>query len=420
MDEREGATARRCEEAQPPSRRLDLLVIGVDSAAVATSAHRVGHTVYAVDYFGDLDLATACRASLSVIEQAAHASCGRVATDFDPSRLVALMDALATRHHLDAALLTSGLEDQPEALAAIDARVPILGNRPAQIAAVRDAARFFDELARRGVPHPRTAVVTTEAAALAAAREIGYPVVLKPEKRFGGTSLRRVARTTQLRAAYREVHAIGGRMLVQPYLRGTPASVSTISTAGRAMALTVNEQLLGLPRLAPPTPFTYCGNVVPLSAPDGVVARCRRAAETVVTAFELVGSNGVDFVITEEGAPLVVEVNPRFQGSLACVEAVLGINLVAAHLAAVTRGALPTAVRTTGSCARLILYAPRRVQVGALARVPGVRDVPHPGAVIEAGEPVCSVVARGASRAAALRRASRTAAAVRATLRPAG
>jgi predicted ATP-grasp superfamily ATP-dependent carboligase len=420
MGELEGATARRCEEAQPPSERLNLLVIGVDSAAVATSAHRAGHTVYAVDYFGDLDLATACRASLSVIEQATHVSCGRVATDFDPSRLVTLMDVLATRYHLDATLLASGLEDYPEALAAIDARVPILGNRPAHIAAVRDAHRFFDELARRGVPHPRTEVVTTEAAALAAAREIGYPVVLKPEKRFGGTSLRRVTRNTQLRPAYREIHATGGRVLVQSYLRGTPASVSTVSTAGRATALTVNEQLLGLQHLGQPAPFTYCGNVVPLSAPSGVVARCRRAAEAVVTTFELVGSNGVDFVITEEGVPLVVEVNPRFQGSLACVEAVLGINLVAVHLAAVTRGALPVAVRPTGSCARLILYASRRVQVGALLRVPGVRDVPHPGAVIEAGEPVCSVVAQGACRAAALRRASHTAAVVQATLRPTG
>lgn len=412
MGEREGAAAR-------PG-RLDLLVIGVDAAAVAASTHRAGHTVYAVDYFGDLDLATACQASLSVITQEAHGSGGRVATDFDPFRLVALMDTLAARYPLDASLLTSGLEDHPAALAAIDARVPILGNPPTRIAAVRDAARFFDELARREVPHPRTAVVTTEVEVVAAAREIGYPVVLKPEQRFGGTGLRRIARTPQLRAAYREIHAPGGRVLVQPYLRGTPASVSTVSTAGGATALTVNEQLLGLPRLGAPAPFAYCGNVVPLSASDAVVARCRRVAETVVAAFELVGSNGVDFVITKEGVPHVVEVNPRFQGSLACVEAVLGINLVAAHLAAVTQGTLPVAVPPRGSCARLILYASRRVHAGALLRIPGVHDVPRPGALIEAGEPVCSVVTRGACRAEALRRASRTVAAVQATLRPTG
>ena len=418
--EREGSTASRSKEIQPSSRCLNLLVIGVDSAAVATSAHRAGYIVYAADHFGDLDLAMVCQASLSVVEQTINASCGRVAAEFDPSRLVALMDILATRHRLDVSLLASGLEDYPDALAAIDARVPILGNRPAQIAAVRDASRFFQELARRGIPHPRTAVVTTEAEAVTAAREIGYPVILKSEKRFGGTGLRCVARRARLPVAFKEVHAPGGRVLVQSYIRGTPASVSTVSTTGQAMALTVNEQLLGLPRLGAPAPFAYCGNVVPLAAPDGVVARCRRVAETVITAFELVGSNGVDFVITEEGIPLVVEVNPRFQGSLACVEAVLKINLVATHLAAVTIGALPTDIRPTGSCARLILYAPQRVQVGVLMRIPGVHDVPHQGTIIEAGEPVCSVVARGASRAEALSLASRTAVAIRTTLRPAG
>ncbi len=56
-----------------------------------------------------------------------------------------------------------------------------------------------------------------------------------------------------------------------------------------------------------------------------------KLAEELVLDFKLLGSNGVDFLVTETG-PIVLEINPRFQGSLDTVEKAMNINLFEAHV----------------------------------------------------------------------------------------
>jgi len=53
-------------------------------------------------------------------------------------------------------------------------------------------------------------------------------------------------------------------------------------------------------------------------------------AEELVLEFKLLGSNGVDFLASKKG-PVVLEINPRFQGSLDTVEKAMNINLFEAH-----------------------------------------------------------------------------------------
>ncbi len=155
-------------------------------------------------------------------------------------------------------------------------------------------------------------------------------------------------------------------------------------------------------------PFGYCGNVVPLSATAAITDACKKVVEKVILHFGLVGSNGVDLVISEEGVPYVMEVNPRFQGTLECVERVLETNIVKAHVQACTQGKLPTIVREPLIfCVRLILFAPQRSIIPNLSTVKGVRDIPLPGVIIEKGEPVCSIVVEGTNRDSTLRKAKK-------------
>jgi predicted ATP-grasp superfamily ATP-dependent carboligase len=137
--------------------------------------------------------------------------------------------------------------------------------------------------------------------------------------------------------------------------------------------------------------------------------KCRKIAEKVIHHFGLIGSNGVDFVITNEGEPQVVEINPRFQGTLKCVERILGINLVKAHVDACTNSYLPIIGTISGFSVRLVLYALTRSIIPNLHQFEGIQDVPFEGAVIEEGEPLCSIVIDGASRNNALQRATQSA-----------
>ena len=392
----------------------NLLVMGVDSVSLAASAKRAGYQVFAVDHFGDQDLKRVCRETLSVIRQRPGKSCGYLSSDFSPEILLQLTKALLKRHEIDAVLLSSGLDDSSDILFELNELVPILGNHPSIIERVRDKIVFFHELDRLGISHPETAVVEDFEEAEEKFKDIGYPIVVKPWSGFGGAGVRKAEDFGELKRAFREASLMDKKVLIQKYISGAHASASLISSIKGAIALTLNEQLIGMHELGQREPFGYCGNVVPLLAPRRVVEECKSVVERVVQHFGLVGSNGVDLVISEEGIPHVIEVNPRFQGTLECVERVLGMNIVEAHVKACVQGVLPTiSKKTSVFCARFILFAPQRLVAPKLNIFGGVSDIPLPGVVLEEGEPLCSLIIEGPNKDYLLQKASKTAEAIR-------
>ena len=394
----------------------NLLILGVDLPALAHSARRAGYNVYAVDYFGDLDLRSACVECLAMIRQEPGRTCGRFSSDFDPEKLVDMAERLAKRVDVDGVLLSSGLDDEYDLLRRVESEVaPIIGNKPETFRAVRDWRNFFQELRRLGIPHPETVVVEDVSEAESAARDLGFPVLVKPAKGFAGMGVRRVDDVPEVRPAFREAQAVNGEVVVQQYVEGVHASVSVVASKRGVAVLTVNEQLLGVAEVGQRKPFGYCGNIVPLEGYETALRECTAVAEKLCSRFGLLGSNGIDIVLSD-GKPYVVEVNPRFQATLECVERLLGVNVVEAHVKACTSGELPKVGRPSGFCTRLILYARKRVAVPDLTRFGYVRDVPHPGVLIEAGEPVCSVVAFDEDRSSSLRTALKMAEEVYGTL----
>ncbi|MEM3672834.1 MAG: hypothetical protein QW468_01210 [Candidatus Bathyarchaeia archaeon] len=110
--------------------------------------------------------------------------------------------------------------------------------------------------------------------------------------------------------------------------------------------------------------------------------------------------------------------NPRFQGTLGCIERVFGINLVDAHIKACLYGDVPTLRRSSKFCTRLILYAPKRVIAPELTVFEDLWDIPLPNSIIEEGEPLCSVLTEGKSRDTSLQKAEGKAKLIYCRLRP--
>jgi predicted ATP-grasp superfamily ATP-dependent carboligase len=397
---------------------LSLLVTGIDVVALCASAIRAGYQVYAADYFGDQDLKHLSHKSQSLCSQDRGKSCGRLTTKFNPRALLPIIEDFQRSYKINAALLSSGLDDNQDVLLELNDLIPILGNHPNIIQSARDKTRFFQELKRLGISNPETSIAEDFKEAKEKSKDIGYPVMVKPSRGFGGMGIRKAWNFKELKEAYRVASFFDDEILIQEYISGTPTSVSLISSATTAFSLTVNEQLLGIHEFGQLEPFGYCGNVVPHLAGEPVIQECRRVAERVALHFGLIGSNGVDLVISEEGVPYVVEVNPRFQGTLECVERISGINVVDAHVKACRRGALPTFVNSpTRFCVRLILFASERSIVPDLSAFEGVRNIPYEGVVVEKGEPVCSVIAEGTTRSAAIREGRATIELIRTALK---
>jgi len=118
--------------------------------------------------------------------------------------------------------------------------------------------------------------------------------------------------------------------------------------------------------------------------------------------FALVGLLGVDFVLAD-GRPWVVEVNPRYTASVELFEYASRRPLMRDHVrACVDREVEAEEIRGGEAVGKRVIYAGRRLTFPEIAPpsieddflTPDFADVPHPGAVIEAGEPVLTVLAR--------------------------
>jgi predicted ATP-grasp superfamily ATP-dependent carboligase len=236
--------------------------------------------------------------------------------------------------------------------------IALLGSGSAAIRRASNKAALPRLLARHGVPHPKTRVIDPsrqdwKAELKVAARELGYPLVIKPARGAGceGVSLARDSR--ELREAVAVALQIGGarRLVLQRYVRGAAASVSLIADGRRAVALTTNAQWIEARRGSRRTDsagmasrrFSYRGGTTPFDHPLAA-----RAGDEAVRACEAIpglrGYIGVDLVLTQSEA-VVIEVNPRLTTAYLGVRSVLRENVAAMALAA-CGGTLPEPARS--------------------------------------------------------------------------
>ena len=359
-----------------------VLIAGVSTRGLAESAARAGYEVVAVDGFGDLDLRAYAR-TVTVTRAAGTFSIGAAV-------------AAAREVPRDAACYVASFENHPKAVEALAGRGRLWGNTPAVLSRVRDPEQLARTLAARGFATPAVRFSVREVGG-----DAGRRWLVKPRASGGGARIR----------AWR-----GGRVPPASYLQervvGVPGSVVFVADGSRAVPLGITRALAG-DRAFGTTGFTYCGSIL-LDADEPLTEHATRLAVAVTEEFGLVGVNGVDFVAAH-GAPLVVEVNPRYTAAMELVERAYGISIFDVHARA-CRGSLPSfsIPRHQGEAlGKAIVYARRSVTplgtAGWLAD-PDVRDVPASGEPIGLGHPICTIFAQGREpercRGALARRAS--------------
>ncbi|MHC1636062.1 MAG: ATP-grasp domain-containing protein [Candidatus Methanospirareceae archaeon] len=356
-----------------------ILAIGYSVRHIACSGNRAGYEMYAMDAFGDIDLRRCVKKFLPLEVHDNHIYFAR---GFEEEI-----------KKVDGIFIGAGFELKSEA---IKEREKIIGNPPEKMREVCNKEELATRLDDLGIPHPHT--YTPE---LIKEGKIRYPVVAKPIFGGGGTSNLLCRNEKELKECLR----LSG-FFFQEYIRGINASVSVISTKKEAFAVSVNEQLIGLESLHAPSPFTYCGNISPFITKHH--ERMCEIAEMLIEEMGLVGSNGVDFVVTED-EPFVIEVNPRFQGSLDTVELSTGLNLVDAHVRAFKNSFSFDIDERKIRCfaAKAILFAKEDVVVIEDLDREGIVDIPEKGRIISKGKPVATGIGVGGSREEALSEAIR-------------
>jgi len=361
-----------------------ILVLGVSTRALVESAVRGGHDVVAADFFGDRD-------------QARLAESYALQRDLGLPATAEGLAAAAERIDADAIVYGSNLENHPEVVSDLAGRRRLLGNPAEVLREVRDWALLRRFCREAEIACPVTLLRGEEERA-------GRGRWLRKRRRSGGGH--GVARWHG--GALDEAH------LLQAEVDGRAASVAFVADGRESRIFALTEQLLGRAALGG-SGFAWCGNLLPLELPGADAAVVRAQLEHMVSSltrrFGLVGVNGLDVVIGRDpegvARPYLIEVNPRFSGSMELAERAFGVSIFSLHLEGLA-GRLPrasAAARAPDGCVgKGIVYARRPLVVPDTEEwlVRGVRDVPSPGQSIAAGHPVCTVLARGRDRQACL------------------
>jgi predicted ATP-grasp superfamily ATP-dependent carboligase len=147
------------------------------------------------------------------------------------------------------------------------------------------------------------------------------PWVVKPDDGAGCEDTHVVP---DWRAAAERLALDPARSVAQPWIAGCPASLSLVCRDGRAELLCGNRQHV---RVVACRPTLAAITVNGVTDPHGRLAELARRIAAAVPG--LWGYVGVDLVLTDAGAPVVLEINPRLTTSYCGLRRAAGINAAA-------------------------------------------------------------------------------------------
>jgi predicted ATP-grasp superfamily ATP-dependent carboligase len=208
-------------------------------------------------------------------------------------------------------------------------------------------------------------------------KELGYPLVFKPLDGVSCGGLSIVKDEDAIASAAKKVahESTNKQFIAQKMIMGKTASVSVISTGGKAVATTLNGQFVMLG--SPDEESEYLGGVVPFDYSRKKEAL--RAAEKAVEASEgLKGYVGVDMILTDE-EPVVIEINPRLTTSYVGLRKVTNFNPAETIIDAAIKQKLPKTMQHRGYSFFSKVEVPSRRQIFTKAyRLEDVVSHPFP------------------------------------------
>jgi len=382
------------------------MVIGFNARPIVRLAKQLGFKVIAIDYWGDMDIVPYADVLLTVLrptpyvrrEHPSHRPLSELLYELGEK-------AFYQNDGIDFILLGSGLDDRPDLWSRLNRLAPILGCSPETLETVRDPERLFSMAEKIEVSCPKTERVKEAEECVEVAKKVGFPVVLKPLSGSGGFRLRLARNPSEAKKYFKTVSGRHGEVFVQGHIEGVDASSSVLGNGEDCVVVSVNEQLIGIKRLGANTPFGYCGNIVPLKANEKMVNRIKDVSCALGRKLGLVGSNGFDFVLGKDEALYLMEVNPRFQATLECIQYITGLNLVSEHIRA-CHGELPEEIPKPKGCAvKMIVYAKHLSKIPDLSRLNNVFDITPSSTIVDKGEPICTVQVYENTREKAIREA---------------
>ncbi len=187
--------------------------------------------------------------------------------------------------------------------------VPIIGTSPDMIDMAEDRERFQQMLHRLGLKQPPNRTARTEAEAMAAAEEIGYPLVVRPSYVLGGRAMEIVHEQRDLERYMREAVKVSNDspVLLDRFLNDAiEVDVDALCDGEQVVIGGIMEHI---EQAGVHSGDSAC-SLPPYSLSAEVQDELRRQTVEMARGLEVCGLMNVQFAI-QNGTVYVLEVNPR-------------------------------------------------------------------------------------------------------------
>ncbi len=212
----------------------------------------------------------------------------------------------------------------------VEEGVPILGTSADAIDLAEDRKRFQSLLKELDLKQPRNATAMTPEEAIAAARDIGFPVILRPSYVLGGRGMVVVPDEAQLKSALQSgelFHLSGANpVLIDAFLHhATEVDVDAIADdAGEVYVAGIMEHI---EEAGVHSGDSACA-LPPHSLKPDTIAEIERQTVALARALGVKGLMNVQFAV-QSGDIYVLEVNPRASRTVPFVAKAIGIPVAA-------------------------------------------------------------------------------------------
>lgn len=384
----------------------NLLIMGIDTRPMVNSALKLDYKTFSISYFKTVDFKMPYMEK-HVLDQESVISCGRFEENYSPEKLLELSKDFLFQNYdgdgIDKIVLTTGINAKNFSGEFKNFRKIVRGNKNTE--SVDNKFKFYNKLKNKfDVP------LTFQPSDIGELNEIlqqhnNNQFILKPLQGSGGLGIflldnESLSENNNGNQILENISY--ENYILQEYIDGINLSSSVLSSHDEEKNL-INSRLISEHDLGNDT-FEYCGNILPLDenslqmfngnrtdiAIDELNKEMKNISEDLIHEFNLVGSNGVDYVLDNDGQLKIIEINPRFQGTYELVENVLGINLLEAHIRA-CEGELIEVPNAGPYSVKKIIYARKQVNIGDL-NIPNVFDVPYQGVKIEKDQPLVTII----------------------------
>jgi carbamoyl-phosphate synthase large subunit len=252
--------------------------------------------------------------------------------------------------------------------------VKIIGSDRASLDMAEDREKFDAALSRLGVARPQGRAANSFRQARAEARELGFPVLVRPSYVLGGRGMEIVYNEGQLASYVETAPPIkpGAPLLVDKYLPGLEVEVDAVYDGEDILVPGIFEHIerAGI----------HSGDSISVYPPQTIdramQARIVDVTRSIAHELQTRGLINIQFVI-HQGELFIIEANPRASRTVPIISKATGVNLVAAA----TRVALGERLRDMPYGLGLIPEMPYvvvKIPVFSFAKMRGVETILGP------------------------------------------